>query len=157
MDFDNGSEFINYDMVSWAAERDIYFTRSRPYKKNDQATIESKNNHVVRKYAYYWRYDNPEVLALLGQLWPLVNDRMNYFTPTKNPSVSPPPVRADAAECLIHPELPWIASSTVASSAPRDRNSCFIGEPNSTLPTLVEKSTGSNRNSPASPEHPPCD
>jgi hypothetical protein len=85
MDFDNGSEFINYDMVSWAAERDIYFTRSRPYKKHDQATIESKNNHVVRKYAYYWRYDNPEVLALLGQLWPLVNDRMNYFTPTKKP------------------------------------------------------------------------
>jgi hypothetical protein len=40
---------------------------------------------VVRKYAYYWRYDNPEALALLGQLWPLVNDRMNYFTPTKKP------------------------------------------------------------------------
>jgi len=32
---------------------DIYFTRSRPYKKNDQATIESKNNHLVRKYGFY--------------------------------------------------------------------------------------------------------
>ncbi len=36
---------------------EIFFTRSRPYKKNDQATIESKNNHLVRKYAFYYRYD----------------------------------------------------------------------------------------------------
>jgi len=85
MDFDNGSEFINHDLIGWAAERDIYFTRSRPYKKNDQATIESKNNHVVRKYAYYWRYDTPEALVLLNRLWPLVRDRMNYLTPTKKP------------------------------------------------------------------------
>lgn len=85
MDFDNGSEFINHDMVTWAAERDIYFTRSRPYKKNDQATIESKNNHLVRKYAYYWRYDTAGALTLLNQLWPLVTLRMNYLTPTKKP------------------------------------------------------------------------
>ena len=63
----------------------IFFTRSRPYKKNDQATIESKNNHLVRRYALYWRYDTPEALALLNQLWPLVTDRLNYFTPTKKP------------------------------------------------------------------------
>lgn len=36
---------------AWAAELDIYITRSRPYKKNDQATVESKNNHIVRQYA----------------------------------------------------------------------------------------------------------
>lgn len=57
VDFDNGSEFINYDVIGWAAELDIYFTRSRPYKKNDQATIESENNQIVRRYAFYWRYD----------------------------------------------------------------------------------------------------
>ena len=85
MDFDNGSEFINHDMVTWAAERDIYFTRSRPYKKNDQTTIESKNNHLVCKYAYYWRYDTAGALTLLNQLWPLVTLRMNYLTPTKKP------------------------------------------------------------------------
>ena len=51
MDFDNGSEFINHGVVRWAGNLDIYFTRSRPYRKNDQATIESKNNHVVRRYA----------------------------------------------------------------------------------------------------------
>lgn len=73
-------------MINWAADRKIFFTRSRPYKKNDQATIESKNNHLVRRYGFYWRYDTPEALNLLNQLWPLVNDRLNYFTPTKKPT-----------------------------------------------------------------------
>src|SRR5690606_2940550 len=58
-DSDNGSEFINHDVADWLHARDIAQTRSRPYKKNDQATVESKNNHVVRKHAFYWRYDTP--------------------------------------------------------------------------------------------------
>ena len=86
LDFDNGGEFINHDIVNWAADRKIFFTRSRAYRKNDQATIESKNNHLVRRYAFYWRYDTPEALTLLNHLWPLVNDRLNYFTPTKKPT-----------------------------------------------------------------------
>jgi transposase InsO family protein len=86
LDFDNGSEFINHGVIDWAAGRKIFFTRSRPYKKNDQATIESKNNHLVRRYGFYWRYDTPEALMLLNQLWPLVNDRFNYLTPTKKPA-----------------------------------------------------------------------
>lgn len=85
LDFDNGSEFINHDVIDWAAGRKIFFTRARPYKKNDQATIESKNNHLVRRYGFYWRYDTPAELKLLNQLWPLVNDRLNYLTPTKKP------------------------------------------------------------------------
>lgn len=85
LDFDNGSEFLNKAVIKWAAEMEIFFTRSRPYKKNDQATIESKNNHLVRKYAFYYRYDTPEELQALNRLWALVNDRMNYLTPTKKP------------------------------------------------------------------------
>lgn len=85
LDFDNGSEFMNHDLIDWAADRRIFFTRSRPYKKNDQATIESKNNHLVRRYGFYWRYDTPDALVLLNRLWPLVNDRLNYLTPTKKP------------------------------------------------------------------------
>lgn len=86
VDFDNGSEFINYGVIDWAAEAKIFFTRSRPYKKNDQATIESKNNHLARKYAFYYRYDTTEERAVLNRLWPLVNDRLNYLTPTKKPN-----------------------------------------------------------------------
>ena len=85
LDFDNGSEFLNKAVITWAAEMEIFFTRSRPYKKNDQATIESKNNHLVRKYAFYYRYDTPDELRVLNRLWRLVNDRLNYLTPTKKP------------------------------------------------------------------------
>ncbi len=85
LDFDNGSEFLNYPVIEWASERKIFFTRSRPYKKNDQATIESKNNHLVRTYGFYWRYDTEEERAVLNRLWPLVNDRLNYLTPTIKP------------------------------------------------------------------------
>ena len=51
LDFDDGSEFLNKPVITWAGERYIYFTRSRPYKKNDQATIESKNNHLAASTA----------------------------------------------------------------------------------------------------------
>ena len=85
LDFDNGSEFLNKAVINWAGERDIYFTRSRPYKKNDQATIESKNNHLVRKYGFYYRYDTSEERHAMNRLWKLVNDRLNYLTPTKKP------------------------------------------------------------------------
>ena len=85
LDFDNGSEFLNHVVIAWAAGRKIFFTRSRPYKKNDQATIESKNNHLVRKYGFYYRYDTDVELRVLNRLWRLVNDRFNYLTPTKRP------------------------------------------------------------------------
>src|SRR5699024_9631772 len=84
-DSDNGSEFINHQVADWLQERDIAQTRSRPYRKNDQAAVESKNNHVVRKHAFYWRYETPEELTLLDRLWSLVSLRLNFFTPTKKP------------------------------------------------------------------------
>ena len=86
LDFDNGTEFLNKAVIKWAADLEIFFTRSRPYKKNDQATIESKNNHLVRKYGFYYRYDTTEKRAMLNRLWRLVNDRLNYLTPTKKPT-----------------------------------------------------------------------
>src|SRR6476619_7288345 len=85
LDFDNGTEFLNKAVIAWAGECEIFFTRSRPYKKNDQATIESKNNHLVRKYAFYYRYDTPEERVVLNRLWTLVNNRLNYLAPTIKP------------------------------------------------------------------------
>lgn len=85
LDCDNGSEFINREVINWASSLDVFFTRSRPYKKNDQAHVESKNNHVVRKYGFHYRYDTPEELKVLRKLWKTVCLRMNLFTPTRKP------------------------------------------------------------------------
>lgn len=40
----------------------------------------------MRKYAFYYRYDTDTERAVLNRLWPLVNDRMNYLTPTIKPT-----------------------------------------------------------------------
>lgn len=85
LDCDNGSEFINHEVIQWAADKEIYFTRSRPYKKNDQATVESKNNHAVRRYGFHYRYDTPEELEILNHLWKVVCLKLNFFTATKKP------------------------------------------------------------------------
>ena len=106
-DSDNGSEFINHEVANWLQARDIEQTRSRPYKKNDQATVESKNNHVVRKHAFHWRYDTPEELALLGELWPLVSLRLNFFTPTKKPTGYAATADGRRKRLYDKPQTPW--------------------------------------------------
>jgi hypothetical protein len=106
-DSDNGNEFINHDVADWLQERDIAQTRSRPYRKNDQATVESKNNHVVRKHAFYWRYDTPEELDLLNQLWRLVSLRLNFFTPTKKPIAYATTSDGRRRRVYDKPRTPW--------------------------------------------------
>ena len=46
---DNGSEFINHRLYAYCQQKEITFTRSRPYKKNDSAHVEQKNWSVVRR------------------------------------------------------------------------------------------------------------
>jgi hypothetical protein len=70
VDSDNGGEFINHHLVKHFSERDrpIGFTRSRAYRKNDNAHIEQKNYTQVRLWFGYERYDNPEVVPLINTL-----------------------------------------------------------------------------------------
>ena len=48
LDSDNGSEFINQQLLTYCHSKQITFTRSRPYRKNDQAHVEQKNWTAVR-------------------------------------------------------------------------------------------------------------
>ena len=59
---------LNYPMIDRSAQRGILFTRGGPYQKNDQATIESKNNHLVRRYEFYYRYHTPVELTVLKKV-----------------------------------------------------------------------------------------
>ncbi len=118
-DSDNGSEFINHDVSDWLQARDIAQTRSRPYRKNDQATVESKNNHVVRKHAFYWRNDTPAELALLNQLWPLVSLRLNFFTPTRKPIDYTTAANGRRRRVYDTPKTPWqrVLDATILTDA----------------------------------------
>jgi hypothetical protein len=72
-DCDNGSEFLNYHLVRYFTERpntlSVQFTRSRPYKKNDNAHVEQKNWTHVRQLFGYHRFDNPKLVELMNELY----------------------------------------------------------------------------------------
>jgi Integrase core domain len=81
VDCDNGSEFINDDLLAWCQGRQITFTRSRPGNKNDGCHVEQKNWSVVRTVVGYHRYDTAAELLLLNEIWQLQSRLTNYFYP----------------------------------------------------------------------------
>lgn len=72
LDSDNGSEFINHHLYAYCQQKEITFTRSRPYKKNDNAHVEQKNWPVVRRLIGYQRYSSKEALEQLNRVYQLV-------------------------------------------------------------------------------------
>jgi len=81
IDSDNGAEFINGHLVRYCEKEHITFTRCRPYKKNDQAHIEQKNWSVVRRTVGYDRYDSPQALLQLQDLYQVLRLYLNFFQP----------------------------------------------------------------------------
>lgn len=69
IDSDNGPEFINQILYKYCQREKLEFTRSRPYRKNDNAYIEQKNWTHVRKIFGYLRYDTYEELAIMNDLY----------------------------------------------------------------------------------------
>lgn len=81
-DSDNGSEFINHDMIDWCEINKITFTRSREYRKNDQAHVEEKNGSVVRRMVGYQRYEGMESWQILHSLYQIARLYINFFQPS---------------------------------------------------------------------------
>jgi hypothetical protein len=81
LDSDNGSEFINAHLYRYCTNERITFTRSRPYKKNDQAHVEQKNWTAVRQWVGYDRFQGPEQLALLNTIYTDLRLFINFFQP----------------------------------------------------------------------------
>jgi hypothetical protein len=70
LDSDNGGEFLNHHVLKWLQKRPqpVFMTRSRPYKKDDNAHVEQKNWTHVRQTFGYERHDNPEVVEPMNAL-----------------------------------------------------------------------------------------
>lgn len=82
LDVDNDSAFINETVVGYCKDREVELTRSRAYKKNDQAWIEQKNGAVVRKLVGYGRLEGATATAALGQLHEVARLYVNFFQPS---------------------------------------------------------------------------
>lgn len=71
IDCDNGEEFINYHLLKFCMQSSprIDFTRSRPYKKDDNAHVEQKNWTHVRQVFGWDRYDTQEAQTAMNDLY----------------------------------------------------------------------------------------
>ena len=82
IDTDNDSAFINETLVSYCERKKFEFTRSRAYRKNDQAWIEQKNGAVIRRFVGYERYCGSVAGQALAHLYAGVRLYVNYFQPS---------------------------------------------------------------------------
>ena len=82
IDSDNGSEFINDLLYRYCLDEKVTFTRSRPYKKNDQAHVEQKNWSVVRHTVGYDRWETAQEFALLESIHDDLRLYINFFQPS---------------------------------------------------------------------------
>jgi len=81
IDSDNDGAFINQHLQRYCAEEKITFTRSRPYKKNDQAHVEGKNWTAVRQYVGYMRFEGDLARIALNALYKDLRLYINFFQP----------------------------------------------------------------------------
>jgi hypothetical protein len=82
VDFDNDSAFMNDVVVPWCRDQKLEVTRSRAYKKNDQAFVEQKNGAVVRRLMGYGRFEGVETARVMVRLYTAARLYVNFFQPS---------------------------------------------------------------------------
>jgi hypothetical protein len=79
---DNDSALVNDLLWDWTQQERIRLSRSRPYKKNDNAWVEQKNWTHVRKVVGYRRFDNTSELRVLHEIYGVLRLYKNFCLPT---------------------------------------------------------------------------
>lgn len=79
---DNGGEFINQELLTYCNDHQLTFTRTRPYRKNDNCFVEQKNYTMVRYAVGYARLVTEPQLNCLKELYPALGLFTNYFQPS---------------------------------------------------------------------------
>lgn len=76
---DSGSEFLNHFFLNASNQSGIRQTRSRSGKKNDNAFVEERNGHIVRKWIGYDRYDTRTHVDALNAVYEMLDLYLNHF------------------------------------------------------------------------------
>jgi hypothetical protein len=82
VDFDNDGAFMNDPIVEWCRARGLVATRSRAYRKNDQAHVEQKNGAIVRRLVGYGRFEGMKAAQALARLFAAARLHTNLFQPS---------------------------------------------------------------------------
>ena len=82
---DNGTEFLNWALHRHLTKREVKmpWTRSRAYRKNDNAHCEQKNWTHVRQLFGHDRFEHPELVGMMNGLYAVEWSQFtNHFKPT---------------------------------------------------------------------------
>ena len=82
VDFDNDGAFMNEPVVEWCRAQGLEVTRSRAYRKNDQAWVEQKNGAIVRRLVGYGRFEGVVSAKALARLYAAARLHVNLFQPS---------------------------------------------------------------------------
>lgn len=130
-DSDNGPEFLNWHLFKYfdlKVNPSVQFTRSREYKKDDNAHIEQKNWTHVRQWLGYHRLDNPNVIPFMNDLyskeWRLFH---NFFCPSVK-LIEKKRIASKTFKRYDNPKTPFqriLDSKFITASIKRDLNEQF--------------------------------
>ncbi len=85
MDFDNGSEWLNWHLIRYLQERSapIRVTRSRPYHSDDNAHVEQKNWMWPRQLLGYGRLEDHQLVEPINEVYQNIWGPLhNFFLPS---------------------------------------------------------------------------
>ena len=82
VDSDNDSAFMTQDVFDYCVAHRLVQTRSRAYKKNDQAWVEQKNGAIVRRLVGYGRLSGTDATKTLALLYASARLYINFFQPS---------------------------------------------------------------------------
>ena len=85
IELSNEAEPVHEAMGRWAENLDIRFSPVFKDHRRDRLPEASRHQHLVHEYGSICRYDTDEARHALNELWRAVDDRLNYFTPTRKP------------------------------------------------------------------------
>ena len=142
LDSDSGGEFINDQLLRFCQMRQIRFTRSRPYKKNDNAHIEQKNWTHVRKLFGYARFESEMARNAMNDLY---RNELRLFQNVFQPSVKLlKKIRRGARITRLYdkPKTPWqrvLLSKYADSQKVKDLQRQILGLDPFALSEIIDK------------------
>ena len=143
VDFDNDSLFMNDLVVGWCRAEGLEVTRSRAYRKNDQAWGEQKNGAIVRRLVGYGRFEGVLASEALGWLYAAARLHGNLFQPSfklreKRREGARVVKRYHAPEPPVAPALAFVEVSETDKARLRDMRKTLIQS--CCLPRCVRRS-----------------
>ena len=82
IDTDNDSAFMNQTVFDYCKKNELIQTRSRAYKKNDNAWVEQKNGAIVRRLVGYGKLSGLHQTQVLAQMYAASRLYINFVQPS---------------------------------------------------------------------------